>query len=181
MSGWSSRLFDLFMLPLEAGGLGARRREYLPLAEGDVLEIGAGTGVNLPYYRFDRIRSLTVTDLELDRPTIRRRIREAGNGSLRVPVSMREADVQQLPFASESFDTVVFTLIFCSVPDPEVGAPGSAPGAASGRAGRIHRARPARSSGPRGAAAADHAALEEDRRRLPFRPGYRLGHRAGRD
>ena len=109
-------LFDLFMYPLEAVALRARRRDRIGRATGDVLEVGAGTGANLIHYDPRRVGSLTLTDLSIG-GLIEERAdafgRAAFDGALRVV----EADALDLPFASSSFDTIAFTLVFCSVAD----------------------------------------------------------------
>jgi len=115
---YGDSLFDAFMYPLEAVSLASRRRALIPRAAGDVLELGAGTGANLAHYQPQRVRSLTLTDLSLS-PRLRERadsFRER-TGLRNGQVRLDEADAEDLPYASESFDTVVFTLVFCSVPD----------------------------------------------------------------
>ncbi len=107
--------FDACMAPLERAGLALRRRELLQRASGRVLEIGVGSGANLPFFRRADIRAYTGLDLEIGERT-RRRVRR------RFPESkLVSASVEQLPFEDGSFDTVVFTLVFCSVDDPEKG------------------------------------------------------------
>ena len=106
------------MYPLEAVTLRAKRRDRIRQAAGDVLELGAGTGSNLPYYDSHRVDSLTLTDLGLserihERTDAYRRLSSSHNGNLRLEV----ADALNLPFAASSFDAVVFTLVFCSVAD----------------------------------------------------------------
>lgn len=110
--------FDAFMYPLEAVSLTAKRRRLMPRASGDVLELGAGTGANLEFYDPRDIRTLTVTDR-----TLTERLHERAEG-FRARAGVRngeirlvEADVDSLPFPSQSFDTAVFTLVFCSVPE----------------------------------------------------------------
>jgi ubiquinone/menaquinone biosynthesis C-methylase UbiE len=77
-----------------------------------VLEVGLGTGQNMRYYPLGM--SLTAIDLS---PRMLERARERA-ARLGVQVELREADVQSLPFSDASFDTVVATCVFCSVPDP---------------------------------------------------------------
>ena len=135
--------YDLFMAPLESSYLRDLRSWLVPHAAGEVLEIGAGTGANLPFYNGGAISRLVLTDREVDRPFLARRLR--GNQSLRSGLrgdglasdgdggpnfrgppspaprsglSFADADVQDLPFPGGSFDSVVFTLVFCTVPDP---------------------------------------------------------------
>ncbi|MFW6211393.1 MAG: class I SAM-dependent methyltransferase [Spirochaetota bacterium] len=107
---YSERLFDVFMSPLEAAGLARLRARMLGEASGRVLEIGAGTGANLPFYDWSRVRSLTLTDVE---PA--RLLRLRANAACRGRCVVSAADVHRLPFASDCFDTVVVTLVLCSV------------------------------------------------------------------
>jgi ubiquinone/menaquinone biosynthesis C-methylase UbiE len=80
-------------------------------AEGDVLEIGIGTGRNLPHYRGDvRLTGLELSPAMLDIARIR--AREVGRD-----VDLRVGDAQALEFADQSFDTVVSTLSLCTIPD----------------------------------------------------------------
>lgn len=80
-----------------------------------VLEVGVGTGKNMAYYP----PGLTITAVDLSpRMLERARARAEHTG---VTVELREADVQALPFTDASFDTVVGTFVFCSVPDPLLG------------------------------------------------------------
>lgn len=125
-----SEVFDLCMRPLEAATLEERRRRLIPQACGTVLELGAGTGVNLPYYEFSNIRELHLSD-----PEIREKLqRRAGLDGLAVDdprvlidrryrerVRMHEAGAERLPFPDDYFDSVVFTLVFCMVRNPLAG------------------------------------------------------------
>jgi ubiquinone/menaquinone biosynthesis C-methylase UbiE len=80
-------------------------------AEGDVLEIGIGTGRNLPHYRGDvRLTGLELSPAMLDIARIR--AREVGRD-----VDLRVGDAQALEFADQAFDTVVSTLSLCTIPD----------------------------------------------------------------
>ena len=87
------------------------RRWVASRARGDALEIGVGTGLNLPFYGPD-VR-LTAVDLSAAMLSeARRRAAELGR-----EVDLREADAQTLEFASDRFDTVLFSLCLCSIPD----------------------------------------------------------------
>lgn len=82
-------------------------------AQGDVLEIAVGTGLNLPFY--DAARSVVGIDLSPAMLEIaRRRALEIGRD-----VGLREGDAHQLTFDDGSFDSVVCTFSLCNVPDPD--------------------------------------------------------------
>jgi ubiquinone/menaquinone biosynthesis C-methylase UbiE len=80
-----------------------------------VLEVGVGTGINMPYYP----PGMQMTAIDLS-PRMLERARLRAQ-KLDVVVDLREADAQALPFPDGSFETVVGTCVFCSVPDPELG------------------------------------------------------------
>ena len=104
-------LYDLVGASAERRWMGARRRRLLAGARGAVLEIGGGTGANLAHYRdVDR-----VTIAEPD-PFMRSRIGPKLEDA-RVPVEVSAAGAEALPFPDDSFDTVVSTLVLCTVPD----------------------------------------------------------------
>jgi ubiquinone/menaquinone biosynthesis C-methylase UbiE len=106
--------YDRFMATAEKADLGARRAALLADARGRVLELGAGTGVNLPYYGPDVAE---VVLLEPSEPMARRLERKLGTA--RVPARAVLAPAEALPFEDSSFDTVVATLVLCTVTDPE--------------------------------------------------------------
>jgi len=111
--------FDLLMAPLERMTLHPLRERLIREASGRVLEVGAGTGVNMRHYDPAVVTSLDLTDQDLYFGYILRRRRE--HGPFPFPVYLSDADVRDLPFEDASFDTVVFTLLFCSVEDPSAG------------------------------------------------------------
>jgi ubiquinone/menaquinone biosynthesis C-methylase UbiE len=81
-------------------------------AQGQVLEVAVGTGLNLPLYP----PSVTLTGVDLSPAMLalaRRRATEH-----RLDVDLREGDAQALPFDDASFDTTVCTLSLCAIPDP---------------------------------------------------------------
>ena len=91
------------------------RRRTAGLAHGDVLEIGGGTGANLPYYPPDA----RVTFVEPDPHMIRRLRRHVGeHGGGRQTAIVRQMG-ESLPFADASFDAVVSTLVLCMVRDAD--------------------------------------------------------------
>jgi ubiquinone/menaquinone biosynthesis C-methylase UbiE len=110
-----SRLFaavyDRLMAASEEAGLRAMRAELLAEAQGDVLEIGAGTGLNAGHYRDDRVTRLVLTEPDA---AMAKRLRAKAPARAEVV----EAPADRLPFADGSFDTVAATLVLCTVPDP---------------------------------------------------------------
>ena len=94
--------------------MGWRRARLLGGARGAVLEIGGGTGANLPHYG-DVAR---VTVVEPD-PFMRRRLLTKSRAA-RVPVEVSAAGAEALPFPDGCFDTVVSTLVLCTVPDQDL-------------------------------------------------------------
>ena len=107
----SAVLYDPFFWLAERAGLAARRRALVQQASGRVLEIGAGTGLNLRHYADDAELVLSEPDAAMaDR--LRRRVAER-----RRPATVVLAPAEALPFADGEFDTVVSTLVLCTVPD----------------------------------------------------------------
>ncbi len=91
-----------------------QRRLVVPQARGRVLEIGIGTGLNLPHYDMACVTSLTGVDPGIGmHPTAARRARARGLDVRLVPLS-----AEQLPLPDASFDTVVVTYTLCTIPDP---------------------------------------------------------------
>ena len=93
------------------------RHQILGQAQGVVLEVGAGGGQNFPFY--DPARVVRVEAVEPDEAMLavaRCRLETAP-----VPITLTRAPVESLPFPDGQFDTVVVTLVFCSVQDPERG------------------------------------------------------------
>jgi SAM-dependent methyltransferase len=131
--------YDRGLRATEENGLGDMRTELLARARGRVVEIGAGTGVNLDLYGSE------VEDLTLIEPDphmgakLRARLEERGAGAPAtaeagasadldvgarsvgadpVPARLVAAPAEAIPFADDSFDTAVATLVLCTVPDP---------------------------------------------------------------
>jgi ubiquinone/menaquinone biosynthesis C-methylase UbiE len=107
-----ARVYDRAMAATEAGGLAAERAALLATADGRVLELGAGTGLNLGYYPA-AVRELVLT--EPDAPMLRRLQPRAAART--PPATIVRAPAEQLPFADASFETVVTTLTLCTVRD----------------------------------------------------------------
>jgi ubiquinone/menaquinone biosynthesis C-methylase UbiE len=105
--------YDRGMAPLERLWLRRMRSRLLPYARGRVLEIGIGTGANLPLYP-PTVR-LTGSDESADMLLVAAQRSAALGGRAR----LAQIDAERLAFASGSFDTVVGSLVFCSVVDPQ--------------------------------------------------------------
>lgn len=100
-------IYDWMVAPMERGSVGAWRAELLADLEGDVLEIGAGTGANLPHYRHPRSLRLAEPDRWM-----RRRLEARAPSATILP-----SPAERLDLPDASVDTVVTTLVLCSVPD----------------------------------------------------------------
>jgi ubiquinone/menaquinone biosynthesis C-methylase UbiE len=108
-----ARFYDRSIARSETGGLAQLRDDLLARSRGRVLEIGAGTGINLSHYP-DAVTELVLSEPE--EPMLRRlRARIAARTS--PPTIATQAAAETLPFADESFDTAVTTLTLCTVDD----------------------------------------------------------------
>lgn len=113
MGKWFSRIYDPLMKPLENRGFSNIRKNLMQKAEGKVLEIGSGTGLNFPFY----LQAEEVTALEPD-PSMRERALKRAN-SAKVPIRVISGKAEQLPFQDNEFDVIVGTLVLCSITDPK--------------------------------------------------------------
>ena len=111
-SGWFARGYERLGRKVEATDRIRRiRTRVAGGARGRVLEIGAGTGFNFPYYSDEAVVVAVEPDPEMRR-LAEPRAREHG-------IDLRAAAAERLPFDDGEFDTVVSTGVFCSVDDPE--------------------------------------------------------------
>lgn len=89
------------------------RERVVPKAEGRVLEIGIGAGANLPFYDPQKVSEIVGMEPSFRLQDMARRAAEKQD----IPVSIVSAAAEAVPFADDSFDTVVSTFTLCSVED----------------------------------------------------------------
>ncbi|MDD3445542.1 MAG: class I SAM-dependent methyltransferase [Zavarzinia sp.] len=91
-----------------------QRRKVVPQAEGVVLEIGIGTGLNLPFYDAGKVTKLIGLD-----PSVKSwRIAGKRAENLGFPVEFIGLPGERIPLDDHSVDTVVMTYSLCTIPDP---------------------------------------------------------------
>lgn len=99
-------------LSLDQAFVARHRRDLLAEVDGEILEIGFGTGLNLPHYP-QQVRRITAIDPNAGmHRRARRRIRQS-----HIDVEQRTLRGESLPFADASFDCVVSTFTLCSIDD----------------------------------------------------------------
>jgi len=92
-----------------------QREKVVPLAEGDVLEIGMGSGLNLGFY--DRSRVRKVWGLEPSEGM--RQLARRNLGGANLALEMIDLPGEEIPLDTNSVDTVVVTYTLCTIPDAE--------------------------------------------------------------
>lgn len=112
-------LYDRYILPRVVDftcGLKPNMRQrakVVPLARGDVLEVGFGSGLNLAYYDPTRTRSVWALEPSAEMWAMaRERVRAAG-----FPVELLKAQAEEIPLPDDSADSVVVTYTLCTLPD----------------------------------------------------------------
>ena len=111
-----AKLYDLFEWPIETILFKKLRKEALSYAYGHVLEVGVGTGKNLPYYNKD----VDLTAIDFSPGMLEIAKSKKTEAYLKV-LNLYEMDIQDLKFKDDTFDTVISTFVFCTVPDPIAG------------------------------------------------------------
>ena len=112
----NARLYDLIEGPMELLAFRRwRKKLWAQVHGGRVLEVGVGTGKNFSYYPKDaHVTAIDISERMLERA--RRRAARLG-----VTVELLQMDAQALALPDHSFDYVIATFVFCSVPDPVLG------------------------------------------------------------
>ena len=107
---WLAATLDVVMRPMYPA-----RRFVVPEASGEVLEIGAGTGLNFALYDPAHVTRLAAVEPD---PHMLRRAREKA-ADVGIPIELHAAGGESLPFADRSFDTAVITWALCTIPEPD--------------------------------------------------------------
>ncbi len=90
-----------------------QREKVVPLAEGEVLEIGMGTGLNLPYYDTDKVQKVWgLEPSEGMRKLARKKLRDST-----IELEMIDLPGEEIPLDANSVDTVLVTYTLCTIPD----------------------------------------------------------------
>ncbi len=111
--GWLlAAVYDRITRPTEEACLQQWRAELLRSLVGTVLEVGAGTGLNLPHYP----RELTRLVLSEPDPHMRRRLAHRVRAQSWERAELMDASLEKVPLPTDAFDAVVSTLVLCSVP-----------------------------------------------------------------
>jgi SAM-dependent methyltransferase len=115
MRGFYARIIFPRLLELSVGGeaFAKERAKALKAVHGEVLEVGFGTGLNLPHYPRSVARLVALDPEEMLPPKISQRIAAAS-----FPVERVQQAGEHLPFPAGRFDCVVTTLTLCTVADP---------------------------------------------------------------
>jgi len=113
MSWWFSPWYDGFMQRSEEETLRSWRASLLSPLEGEVLDLGAGTGANVPFWPA-AVEHVVAAEPD---PGMARKLRERARVDRRIEVVTSAAE--RMPFADEAFDVVVSTLVLCTVDDLE--------------------------------------------------------------
>ena len=108
-------LYDPFLWVAEWAGLRTRRKELLSRARGCTVEIGVGTGLNLPHYP-DGLSELVLVEPDIAmRSRLETRVRRSGRRARLI-----DGSAERLPFADGSVDTIVSTFVLCTVDAPDL-------------------------------------------------------------
>jgi ubiquinone/menaquinone biosynthesis C-methylase UbiE len=108
-----SAMYDRLLAGTEDAGMRDRRREMLAQARGRTIDVGAGTGANLGLFP-EGLSEIVMAEPD---PHMIKHLRPKLTAA-NADIELVEAGAERLSFADDSFDTVVFTLVLCTVPDP---------------------------------------------------------------
>ena len=120
MSFYEDKIFPILLDTLTIG-LRQQRQEVLQTASGRVLEIGIGTGANLPFYTE---QASEIVGIEPSMALLNRahaRVHQL-SPSFRARVRLQQGFAERLDFPADTFDTAVACLVFCTIPEAEAAA-----------------------------------------------------------
>ena len=108
-----ARIYDTVLAPTERLGVRDQRRRLMEGLTGKIVEIGAGTGLNIPLYpaTADEIHAL-----EPDQHMVERLMEKASDSP--VPLYLYRGDAHDLPFSAGVFDAAIITFALCTIPEP---------------------------------------------------------------
>jgi len=109
-----SRIYDPATALIERTTLRPHREYLIDGLDGDVLDLGAGTGAMFPY--FSAVESSTTLHAVEPDPHMRRQAAEKAD-TLDLSVDLRAAGAESLPYPDDSFDAVIASMVFCTIPD----------------------------------------------------------------
>lgn len=107
--------YDWAMRKTEQRCLAQWRQELLAQATGELLEIGAGTGINLPHYPYN-LSKITLCEPDSQ---MRRKLRQKLTDAQHRNIQVVHWCAEQIELPDQSFDTIVSSLVLCSVSDPQ--------------------------------------------------------------
>jgi ubiquinone/menaquinone biosynthesis C-methylase UbiE len=110
---WYSRFYDKFEAPMEQMAFKPIRKTVIGALSGQILEVGVGSGKNLPYYR----SSARVIGIDIS-PQMLRKAQEKSATFHGESLELKRMNVEQLMFEDDTFDIVVCTFVLCSVTNP---------------------------------------------------------------
>ena len=88
-----------------------QRQKIVPSASGVILEIGVGSGVNIPYYSNSNVKKLIGLDLQQDNWDQPYKIAKKSN----ISIDLLQGDGEELPIPNNSIDTVLITYTMCTI------------------------------------------------------------------
>jgi len=107
-----SKIYDMIESPMESMSMGKWRELLIEKIEGEkILEVGIGTGKNLDYYPSD----LSITGIDFSKKMLEKAKQKISNKD---NIKIIEMDAENMEFDDNTFDTVITSCVFCSVPDP---------------------------------------------------------------
>jgi ubiquinone/menaquinone biosynthesis C-methylase UbiE len=122
MGLYADKIFPLLLDTLTTG-LRPQCKEIVQAAQGRVLEIGIGTGANLPFYTGDVSEVVGTEPSPALLEKAQTRLRQLRQHSVVQPqVTLRAGSAEKMDFADATFDTVVACLVFCTIPQAEAAA-----------------------------------------------------------